>query len=189
MECKDETLVEEELTPRMSEQMMTATPTPPESSRAATLPSASVSATTPMATDTVVEGEETKQFPDDVNTPASDEAELHPQSSPLPETEAARIQERSKAGDLLEALESGADARGDKVEGDAATASGGGDAQSEGLDPRRAAAQQGVRAARVAWENGVMEEDLERNGALAGGRRVDYCLQVSVERPSTSFEL
>lgn len=28
------------------------------------------------------------------------------------------------------------------------------------------------------WESSVMEEDLERNGALAGGRRVDYCLQV-----------
>lgn len=28
------------------------------------------------------------------------------------------------------------------------------------------------------WESCVMEEDMERNGALAGGRRVDYCLQV-----------
>ncbi|CAN0351660.1 unnamed protein product [Ectocarpus sp. 12 AP-2014] len=33
------------------------------------------------------------------------------------------------------------------------------------------------RAARAAWQSAVMEEDLERNGALAGGRRVDYCLQ------------
>ncbi|CAN0198976.1 unnamed protein product, partial [Laminaria digitata] len=33
------------------------------------------------------------------------------------------------------------------------------------------------RAARKSWQSGVMEEDLERNGALAGGRRVDYCLQ------------
>lgn len=31
---------------------------------------------------------------------------------------------------------------------------------------------------RTAWNSGVMEEDVERNGALAGGRRVDYCLQV-----------
>lgn len=30
------------------------------------------------------------------------------------------------------------------------------------------------------WESGVMEEDVERNGALAGGRRVDYCLQVLI---------
>lgn len=28
------------------------------------------------------------------------------------------------------------------------------------------------------WESGVVDEDVERNGALAGGRRVDYCLQV-----------
>lgn len=44
-------------------------------------------------------------------------------------------------------------------------------------EPRRAAPD-GKGAASVAWQNGVMEEDLERNGALAGGRRVDYCLQV-----------
>ena len=34
------------------------------------------------------------------------------------------------------------------------------------------------RSARMAWQGSVMEEDVERNGALAGGRRVDYCLQV-----------
>ena len=29
------------------------------------------------------------------------------------------------------------------------------------------------------WTRKIMEEDVERNGALAGGRRVDYCLQVT----------
>lgn len=29
------------------------------------------------------------------------------------------------------------------------------------------------------WMGAVMEEDVERNGAIAGGRRVDYCLQVT----------
>ncbi|CAM9239974.1 unnamed protein product [Ectocarpus sp. 8 AP-2014] len=46
--------------------------------------------------------------------------------------------------------------------------------------PGKGAATTGTaegRAARAAWQSAVMEEDLERNGALAGGRRVDYCLQ------------
>lgn len=49
-----------------------------------------------------------------------------------------------------------------------------------------AAATAAAGAARVAWQGAVMQEDIERNGALAGGRRVDYCLQV--EKPlSRSF--
>ena len=48
-----------------------------------------------------------------------------------------------------------------------------------GQPGRRGARAGATRAARKTWQSGVMEEDLERNGALAGGRRVDYCLQVT----------
>eukprot|EP00903_Cladosiphon_okamuranus_P007816 g7562.t1 len=42
---------------------------------------------------------------------------------------------------------------------------------------KNGAAAAAARSARMAWRGAVMEEDIERNGALAGGRRVDYCLQ------------
>ena len=60
--------------------------------------------------------------------------------------------------------------------------------RSEGAERDRggrgAGAPRSTRAARKTWQSGVMEEDLERNGALAGGRRVDYCLQVTGEMTS-----
>lgn len=48
---------------------------------------------------------------------------------------------------------------------------------NEGCSRRGGGAARAARP-RTAWNSGVMEEDVERNGALAGGRRVDYCLQV-----------
>ncbi|CAM9633698.1 unnamed protein product [Scytosiphon promiscuus] len=48
-------------------------------------------------------------------------------------------------------------------------------ARSSAAAPAARAA--GRRAARTPWQGALMEEDLEKNGALAGGRRVDYCLQ------------
>lgn len=52
-----------------------------------------------------------------------------------------------------------------------------GASRSRGVEDKRA--RFGPRmSGSEAWDVGLTEEDLEQNGALAGGLRVDYCLQV-----------